>query len=205
MGLITIPTMEELTFDEVRHIYRIAGETLPSVTTLMKPMSDSYYKVIPDYVLDKAAARGTAIHNAIENWIKFGIVDIRAEHRGYFDAFRDWWDKRKPTVIGSEQRLYHKLLRYAGTGDLVCIIDDKINIIDYKTTSVLSEMLVRVQMEAYAKALESHGFHADEKRALHLKKDGSWAEPTFQAGDTTAWRVFGALKTVYDYTESYEK
>lgn len=203
--MTNIPSMKELVFEEQRHVYRIGGEVLPSVTALMKPLSDRHYRAIPDYVLEKAANRGTAIHNAIENWIKFGIVDIPAEYRGYFDGFREWWDKYRPTVIGSEQRLYHKLLRYAGTGDLVCRIGDELWIIDYKSTSVLSEMLLRVQLEAYAKALESHGVKVHRKGALHLKKDGTWAFPSFSAGDAAAWRVFGSLKTIHDYIKSYEK
>lgn len=200
-----IPPMPELVFDEERHVYRIGSEILPSVTTLMKPLSDRHYRAIPEDVLKKAADRGTAIHNAIENWIKFGIVDISPEYRGYFDGFREWWDKYKPRVIGSELRLYHGLLRYAGTADLVCMIGDELWIIDYKSTSVLSEMLLRVQLEAYAKALHSHGVMVQHKGALHLKKDGTWAFPGFPAGDAAAWRVFGSLKNIYDYIKSYEK
>lgn len=203
--MIEIPAVPELEFDEGSHVYRIDSEILPSVTTLMKPLSDKHYKAIPDYVLEKAASRGSAIHNAAENWINFGIEDIPQEYRGYFDAFRDWWDRYKPTVIGSELRLYHKLLRYAGTADLVCRIGDELWIIDYKSTSVLSEMLVRVQLEAYAKTLESFGVKVHRKGALHLKKDGSWAFPGFDAGDGAAWRVFGSLKTIHDYVRSYDK
>lgn len=202
---MTFPSMDELEFEEARHIYRIGEEVLPSVTTLMKPLSDGFYKSVNETVLQKAAARGTAVHNAAENWIKFGIEDIPGEFQGYFNAFRDWWDKHKPIVVGSELRLYHKLLRYAGTGDLVCIIGEELWIIDYKSTSVLSEMLVRVQLEAYAKALESHGVKAARKGALHLRKDGSWDFPSFPAGDSAAWRVFGGLKTIHDYTKSYDK
>lgn len=202
---MSIPSMDELEFEEARHIYRIGPEILPSVTTLMKPLSDRHYKAIPEDVLRRAADRGTAVHNAIENWIKFGIVDIPSEYRGYFDGFREWWDKYRPVVIGSELRLYHKLLRYAGTADLVCVIGDELWIIDYKSTSVLSEMLLRVQLEAYAKALESQGVKVARKGALHLRKDGTWDFPGFAAGDTAAWRVFSSLKNIYDYTKSYEK
>lgn len=202
---MTIPSMDELEFEEARHIYRIGPEILPSVTTLMRPLSDRHYKAIPEDVLRKAADRGTAVHNAIENWIKYGIVDIPVEYMEYFDAFYDWWRKYEPTVVGSELRLYHKLLRYAGTADLVCVIGDELWIIDYKSTSVLSEMLLRVQLEAYAKAMESQGVKVARKGALHLRKDGSWDFPGFAAGDTAAWRVFGSLKNIYDYTKSYDK
>ena len=197
-----IPSLPELEFDEGSHVYRIGSEILPSVTTLMKPLSADFYKHIPDHILDKAADRGTSVHNGIENWIKFGIEDIPGEFQGYFTAFRDWWEKYSPAVIGSELRLYHKLLRYAGTADLVCNIAGELWLIDYKTTSTLSRRLLRVQLEAYAKALESHGFRVAHKGALHLKKDGSYEFVGFPAGDGPAWRVFGSLKTIYDFNQS---
>ena len=203
--MIEIPSVPELEFDERSHVYRIGSEVLPSVTTLMKPLSDRFYKTIPEDVLQKAAGRGTAVHNAIENWLNFGIVDIPVPYMEYFDAFYDWWRKYEPTVIGSELRLYHKLLRYAGTADLVCMIGDELWIIDYKSTSTLSEMLVRVQLEGYARALESLGVKVARKGALHLRKDGNWDFPDFPAGDSAAWRVFGSLKNIYDYTKSYDK
>lgn len=203
--MIDIPSMEELEFEEGSHVYRIGSEQLPSVTTLMKPLSDKVYRTVNEDVLRKAADRGTAVHNAIENWIKFGIEDISPANRGYFEGFREWWDKYRPTVIGSEWRLYHKLLRYAGTVDLVCRIDGELWIIDFKTTSTLSDMLLRVQLEAYAKALESHGVKAARKGGVHLRKDGSWDFPGYAAGDGAAWRVFGSLKTIHDYMKSYEK
>lgn len=207
MEIETLPdlSMPGLDFNESTHIYLLNGEPIPSVTTLMKPLSDSFYKGIPEKVLDRAADKGSAVHNAIENWLKFEIIDIPDEHKGYFDAFMDWWNVRKPVLIGSELRLFHKLMRYGGTGDLACIIDGKRNVVDYKTTYTLSEMMLRVQLEGYGQALASHGFVVEEKRGLQLKKDGTWKEEIFKANDSIAWRTFGALKTVYDYTQSYKK
>ena len=115
----------------------------------------------------------------------------------------EWWNEAKPEVIGSEIRMYHKLLRYGGTGDLLAIINDKRVLIDYKSTYVVSDMTCRVQLEAYAQALASHGFKIDEKMILHLKKDGTAVPKTYPANDAEAWRVFGSLKCVYDYLQSW--
>ena len=93
-------------------------------------------------------------------------------------------------------------MRYAGTADLIAWIDGKLTLIDYKTTSKLIEMNCGVQLEAYAKALASHGINIQQKMILHLKRDGKFAEMKFQASDPRRWTVFGALKTVYDYIES---
>lgn len=108
----------------------------------------------------------------------------------------------KPVAVGSEVRLYHKIMRYAGTADLIAWVDGELTLIDYKTTSKLIEMNCGVQLEAYAKALASHGIDVQGKRILHLKKDGKYAEMKFPSQDSRRWTVFGALKTVYDYIES---
>ena len=41
-----IPQFPELTFEEQRHIYRLNGIEVPSVTTLMKPLSEDFYSTV---------------------------------------------------------------------------------------------------------------------------------------------------------------
>ena len=65
------------------------------------------YGGISKRTLENAAIKGSAVHNSIENWIKFGIDDIPSEHRGYFNGFMEWWKQYKPRVFGSEVRIYH--------------------------------------------------------------------------------------------------
>lgn len=197
--------MPGLEFEEISHTYKLEGVVIPSVSRIMEILRKEYYGGISERTLEKAANKGSIVHNGIENWIKYDIDDIPAEHRGYFNGFLEWWDERKPTVIASELKVFHKLLRYGGTLDLLCYIDGKLVLIDYKSTWNLSEMLCRVQLQAYEEALASHGIRVDEKRILHLKRDGKWKDPVFEAKDGIAWRVFGSLKSVYDYMKSYKK
>lgn len=199
MLAIKIPEMPELKFEDEKHIYRLDGVEIPSVSTVMGPLSQHEYGRIDPYTLNKAAARGTAVHNAIENWIKYGLNDTDPDYQGYMDGFLEWWELRKPVVVGSEVRVYHKLFGYAGTIDLVAYIDGSLNLIDYKTTSKLIERNCRVQLEAYSQALESQGVKTVEKRILHLGNNGKWKEPEYPAKDAEAWRVFSSLKVVYDY------
>ena len=109
--MVKIPEFPELSFDEATHIYRLNGAELPSVTTVMKPLSSEVYGGVDEWVMEQAAGRGTAVHNAIENWSLYGIEDIAPEYRGYFDGFLAWVQEMKPEVLGNECRLYHKSLR----------------------------------------------------------------------------------------------
>lgn len=201
---VVIPDFTELEFDEEKHQYKFCGVVIPSVSEVMEPLSKSKYEGIREDVLDKAARKGTSVHDAIETYIKFDIEDIASEHQGYFDGFLEWWKNAKPIPVASEVRLYHKVLLYGGTADLLAYIDGKLTLIDFKTTCVISDMTCGVQLEAYAQALESHGIHIESKKILHLKKDGKWAIIDYPVNDSKRWRVFGSLKCVYDYLKSYK-
>jgi hypothetical protein len=197
--VIDIPKLPELEFDERTHIYKLDGLRIPSVTQVMRPLSGAYYGGIDDSILTAAAKRGTGVHQAIENWLKFGFDDAPEEHRGYFDAFRLWVDEQKPKIIATEGRVYHRVLRYAGTADLICESGGTLLLVDIKTTAQIIDMLVRVQLEAYAKAFESHGIKFGAKAVVHLGKSGEYSVRNFIGHDNEAWDVFCSLLTVENY------
>jgi hypothetical protein len=199
-----IPEVAGLEFDDATHTYRLDGLVIPSVSSIMEPLSKAKYTGISGRTLERAANKGTAVHNSIENWIKFEILDIPPEHEGYFKAFRKWWDDFRPVVVGSEVRICHSLMRYGGTIDLIGYIGDELTLVDYKSTYAISDMTCGVQLEAYDQALGSMGVKVQRKKILHIKKDGSYELHDYPASDVTRWRVFGSLKTVYDYIESYK-
>lgn len=194
--LIELP---ELEFIEEPHIYKLWGHEIPSVSTVMKPLSSSVYGDIDPYVLSAAANRGTAVHESIENWLNYGIEDVPASYTGYLDAFISFWKEYKPTLIAAEYRMYHKYLNYAGTVDLLLDIDGERWLVDNKTSSRVEKMLTRVQLEAYKKGLATHGIRVDKKAILHLKKTGKFSLVPHPAEDPQAWDVFTSCKTVHDY------
>lgn len=201
--MIEAPIYPELEFEEKDHIYRLNGLVIPSVSEVMTPLSSALYKSVDPETLNHAAARGTSIHEAIENWIKFGIEDIIPDYKGYLNGFYQWWAKEKPTVVCSELKVYHKVLLYGGTVDLLAYIGNQLTLVDFKTTSVLNDMTCKVQVEAYAQALASDGIKVDRKIILHLVKDGTWDTRDYPAVDGPCWRVFSALKTVFDYIKQF--
>lgn len=202
---IKVPTFDELEFEENRHIYTLDGVVIPSVTTIMRPLSQSLYRGVDESVLNKAAARGTAVHNAIENYTLFGLSDIEPMYKGYLDAYVSWCKDYSPQPIATECKVYHKILRYAGTSDLLAIIDGKRILVDYKTSATVNKMLTGIQVEAYSKAYESHDFPIDGKAILHLKNNGKYTWVYYDKNDSESWEVFGALLTVHNHIEKYRK
>lgn len=198
---VIIPEFTELTFEDAPHIYRLNGLEIPSVTTLMKPLSNEVYGTVDEAVLNRAAQRGTDVHETIETLVKYGIEDCTTENRGYLEAFKAWMKDHQVEPVASECRLYHKVLRYAGTADLPSMIGGKLTMVDVKTTASLIEMLARVQLEAYVQGYASHGIAFEQKAILHLKRDGSYKMEMFSIKDPEAWTVFGALLTVNNYLQ----
>lgn len=195
--MVKIPEFPELTFDEAGHIYRLNGLVIPSVTTLMKPLSDDFYRTVDPDVLDRAARRGTAIHNAVENFTTFGIQDIAPQYAGYFQSFLQWWELRKPEPLAMEHRVYHKILRYAGTADLICVIGGRLTLVDYKSSAQVNSKLCAVQLEGYDRAFESQGVKVDDRLILHLSKSG-YQEVPFQRS-SKCWSVLSSLMTIRNY------
>ena len=203
--IIEIPQFDELTFEEEYHIYKLNEVEIPSVSTIMKPLSMSLYHGVDDEVMRRAAERGTAVHNAIENYLKFGIVDIDDEYKGYFDAFLSWYTEKDVKPLATESRVYHKTLRYAGTADMPAIVDGKVICIDYKTSASVNKMLTGIQLEGYAKAYESHGVNFDGKAILHLKSNGKYSWVPYEKNDIESWDVFGALLKIYNHIRKYKR
>ena len=151
MGFPDFSMFDELEFEALSHTYSFKGETLPNVSSIMAPLTTEKNSGISQAVLDKAAERETTVHNSIENFLKYEIDDIEPEYSTYFQAFQSFWADYRPKLIRSEIRMYHRLLRYAGTADLLCLIDGKLAVIDYKSTAEIYEMMCRVQLEARAR------------------------------------------------------
>lgn len=114
-----IPQQPGLAFEEKTHQYILNGmQVLPSVTTLMKPLSDTLYAGIRPETLQAAAERGTEVHSAIEDYVTLGITDISEARRGYFEAFLRWMKDYNVQPLSVEHRAYHPALGYAGTLDM---------------------------------------------------------------------------------------
>lgn len=200
--LVSLPDLPELQFDPGPHTYRLDGIIIPSVTTVLGPLNDMKYAGVGEKTLNQAANKGSAVHEAIENWVEFGIEDIEPEYRGYFEAFLKWWEEYQPVPVATERKVYHRVMRYAGTVDFLAYIADELTLIDFKTTYAMNDMTFGVQLEAYSQALKSLGIQVQRKRILQLKKDGTYEYREYPAIDSVRWRVFGGLKTIYDYIQS---
>ena len=159
--------MRSLELDE-HHIYRLDGVVLPSVSEIMKPLTEAYYSDIDESVMETARIRGSMVHEAIENYIHFGIYDPAAEE--YVKHFIAWQEKFKPSIIMTEIMFTNGV--YAGTIDMYCMIGGRMVLVDLKVTSKINRELLEVQLAAYKELLLHNGLEVEQTMVLHLKKTG---------------------------------
>lgn len=117
---------------------------------------------------DKAADAGTYVHNWIEDFVngKNPTMPVSPVIKRVIDDFLEWWEKTDVEVISPEQVFCSPTLMLAGTADLVCKVDGKLTIMDWKTGSgIYPEMFM--QMAAYALMWEEE--HPDQPiERLHV-------------------------------------
>lgn len=191
---ITLPDIQ-IDFEEEQHIYTLDGFKLPSVTQIMQPMSLMLYATVPDGTLQDAADRGTRAHEQVSNYVLYGIEETDEDTEPYVHAFLDFQRDYNPNWLASEYRTYHKLLRYAGTIDLIGFVtpdDGKgVDIVDLKCTAQFHSVMLATQIGAYAEALKSHGTPVRNRYGLQLLKTGKYRFERVEDGYKTFLHCLG--------------
>jgi len=154
---------------------------------------------------------GTITHEWVEgavNW-KLGEGGIpkmpqQDEAVNAIHAFKDWVGQNVVEWKSSEEKLFHRKHKYAGTVDARAIINGEYCVIDWKTSKAVYPEY-HLQVAAYAKAVEDiHGIPVDATYILRCDKAtgkfeavrSTEIEENFQAylGALTLYRRLKELK-----------
>lgn len=162
-----IETIEQVNSPNGRRYVTPTGSSYPSVTTVLSIESAEYItewrnKVghkVADEISRKAAARGTMIHSAAEQYIEgieynWGMFD--ANNREMFNHLLPVLESLQE-IHAMETRLYSDKLKCAGTVDLIAKIDGSLTILDWKTSG---RVKTRDDIHGYFKqcAFYAHAF-----------------------------------------------
>lgn len=158
-----------LEFVEESHTYIYDGVILPSVTQLIKKRYPDKYKGVPFFVLNRAAAAGTAVHEAIERFEKEGITSDLPEFYGYlYLKDRDGFavkENEKPLVLFDGKKPVA-----AGRFDMLTEENGKIGLEDIKRTAKLDIESVTLQLNLYRIGVrQSYGIEAEYLNVIHLR------------------------------------
>ena len=98
----------------------------------------------------KALDVGSAVHHAIEQYLQTGEEPQAPSDQvlAGFVAFLEWEKLQLMEALETEQTIYNEELEYAGTADLICNLDFKKYIIDFKTAKGIYPEY-RYQIAAY--------------------------------------------------------
>lgn len=146
-------------FNQKLHTYHINGVQLGGVTRIVQWMYPDTYRNISHEVLEKAAERGSFIHENIELADSLGIVPTQCPEAMEYIKLRDEWGL-KP--------LANEYLVTDGKAIASSIdgVYEDLSIADYKCTSKIHKENVRLQLSIYAYLFENMNKGKKVKRLL---------------------------------------
>jgi len=127
----------------VRFYTKDGKDPLPSVTSLLStPDKEAglarWRKYTPDHewITTRALARGTAVHEAVEEWCLNGMKPPKVMFYDHLmPALYKIMEQYVDTIHSVEIMMHNKDLGCAGTADLVCTLKNGLTVIgDYKTS-----------------------------------------------------------------------
>lgn len=163
-------------FNPADHTYTVGGRKLISVTHLLKK-----HGLAPDYssidagILERAANKGIAVHEEIEDFIKKGLTGFTQEFVDFMGICEQLgFEPTESEVILPDGDLTEEeadALVYAGTADIIGKIGDENVLVDIKTTAKVNKRAYAWQLSLYEKA---SGRKFDRLYIFHL---GAKSEP----------------------------
>lgn len=159
---------KEIEYVEEGHVYLYKGlYIVPSVTQILEKIFPDKYKNVPRETLMRKASYGKTMHEYIEQYEK-GIITIKLNYiqEASFGQYLRLKDKYNIQVLEQEQIVHYKDV-YAGTFDMIALVNGKKYLIDIKTTAKLDKEYLSWQLSLYEYA---YGKRFDKLYAIWLPK-----------------------------------
>lgn len=135
-------------FNEEEHTYTLGDKQLHGITGMLsRQLFADKYKDIPEYILRRAAERGTAIHKDCEFTDATGLEPQTTEGKNYLELRKNF------NVIANEYTVSDNDY-FASNIDCVWEKDGKVILADIKTTSRIDEEYLSWQLSIYAYLFE---------------------------------------------------
>jgi len=149
-------------------------------------------------VWDAKTARGSEIHQRIEDYLKSGTV-VRGDLA--FDAFREW-ERWGFQTVHSEVTIYSRKYGYAGTVDLLGTLAADSMILDIKSGGVWPEHALQLNAYANAEFMDIDGEEVpmpkiDRVGVLSVKEDSCTLVPMELS--ERVFESFVALRKAWDF------
>lgn len=158
--------MNDFTFDDPSHTYRLKGRIIPGVTEVLQDNFGTRPYWTPRKA-EEGKALHLAIHYLVQNRLNWNTVDESIKQR--IKAFQKYMKEINPKIEKSEIKLCSNRYRFAGTMDLIL----EGGILGDIKSSV--EPTVDLQLAAYSLLWEENNKTKIKKAcAIELKEDGNY-------------------------------
>ena len=160
-----------LEFVEDCHVYACDGVIVPSVTQILKLKFGNKYDNVSRQTLQRAAEKGTEVHEAIENYCKHGTESDLVEVRNFKFLQKQYGfevlDNEVPVILFKDGEPIA-----AGRLDLVLEIDGRIGGGDIKRTSTLDKNYLAYQLNLYRIAyMQCYDVEWQFLKGVHLREN----------------------------------
>ena len=161
----------ELEYIDETHTYLVDGVIVPSITQILKIKFGNKYAGIDKETLNRAAEKGTKVHEAIEKLCKTGELEDLKEVKNFMFLQKqykfDVIENEVPIILFKDDEPIA-----AGRLDLVLKIEDKIGGGDIKRTSSLDKDYLAYQLNLYRIGYrQCYGIEWEFLKGLHLRED----------------------------------
>ena len=174
----------------------------PSVTEVLQPWSDDFSR-IPPAVLQAAADRGTAVHNACAAYSSgLPVFGLKPEAEPYFNSFRRWFDHVVDEVLLCEERLTDDDFGYHGEPDSLIKSKHQVILVDFKTPATKTKTW-RVQLAAYKNLVEKYkGVKVDRVGSLRLSPEGKTPKMDYYEYQAQDYNIILSALNTYRFFRS---
>ena len=185
----------DITFEAESHTYWYGMEAIPSVSEVLRPLTEQYLAAIPEGILNWKRDLGIAVHKACELFDLGTLDETGLDERivPYLEEYKTFLVDCRPEWKAIESVVFEPDARYAGTLDRAGTVNGHPTIIDIKTSTAI-QPTAAIQLWAYALAYGEMGVH--DLCVLQLTGKGKYHLKTFTDYDLyyDTWNALLALR-----------
>src|SRR4029077_18592387 len=120
-----------LTFEPIPHVYRLDGQSIPSVTGILQAITN--FDRVPFDILEAARIFGHHVHKAVDLFNR-GVLDeadLDPALAPRLAQYKRFLRESKFQVTHSEEQVAHRTHGYAGTLDIRGILPRRSRLVEY--------------------------------------------------------------------------
>lgn len=187
------------------------GETVEAYISQLSAIAKEEFE--HERLANAAADIGTQVHALIEHAIKeqlgqpCEVPTASDEALFIFAGWRDWAKRVHLEPLMAEGRVYHPAREYCGTFDLLCLIEGRPAIADWKPGPAIYPER-RLQSAAYREALHAMGWPNLDGYIVSLPRDGGEIEMVrLETGEALqdTYSAFLSCLSLYRWKKQIEK